>query len=111
MSGRFKYVSEIQQANRRAGFHFFDADTMRFFKSKIASWEVWDGRYFITSEKFECGEHSEPREYTIREAQDDGSVDTVGEFGQYGTLARAKAGIRRLLIQEIDRTEEAQRSG
>lgn len=33
------------------------------------------------------------RKYTVREACPDGTIDTVGEFQQYRTLAQAKANV------------------
>ncbi len=108
MTGRFKFVSEIQEADRKAGRYFFEVDTMRFFRSKIATWYVWDGRYFITSEQNvwldeHHQRHAEPRRFTIREAVEDNTgfhIDTVGEFQAYGTLAQARDGVKRLLVQE-----------
>lgn len=103
MPGRFKFVSEIEEADRKAGRCFFEKDTMQFFRSKIASYEVWDGRYFITSEQNWGLTTRGPRLFTIREAVEDTDgfrINTVGEFQAYGTLARAKAGIRQLLREQ-----------
>jgi hypothetical protein len=108
MPGRFKYVSEIEEADRKAGRYFFERDTMRFFRSKIASYEVWDGRYFITSEQNDWHDergypHRGPRLFTIREAVEDEDgfrINTVGEFQAYGTLAQAKRAVRLLVLTE-----------
>jgi len=105
MTGRFKFVSEIKEANRKSGRYFFEADTMRFFRSKVATYYVWDGRYFITSEQNVWFDehhqrHAEPRRFSIREAHDDGDIDTVGEFQAWATLAQARQAVNRLLIRQ-----------
>ena len=80
-------IDHIKVANAERGHYFFDPATMRFFRSKIASRSVINGRYFITSEQFDA---TSPRLYTIRICHDDGTIDTVGEFQQYETVAAAK---------------------
>lgn len=72
----FTTISELRQANREIGNHFFDRSTMRFFASRVES-GLYAGRYFITSEK--TGFDSTVRKFTVREAQPDGRVATVGD--------------------------------
>ncbi len=79
-------LREVLDANDAAGQHFFDADTMEFFNSKLES-DLIDGRFFITSERFDF---NTPKQYTIRAAQDDGAIVTLGDFGQYETLDDAR---------------------
>ena len=70
--------------------HFFDADTKRFFRSRIGE-TVYGGRYFITSEQFDS---RSPRLYTVREVSADGqNITTVGDFQQHATRAQALAAI------------------
>lgn len=88
----FTHITEIQRANERAGKHFFEASTMRFFRSRILP-DVYGGRYFITSEQFD---RDSPRLYTIREVNEHGGIDTVGEFQQYDTLDKARRAARKL---------------
>ena len=91
----FGSVADIRAANVALGHYFFDADTLRFFGSRISE-HVYGGRYFVTSERDEAVSSRFPaawngeRRYTVREASPDGSVSTVGDFGAYGTLAEAK---------------------
>lgn len=73
--GPFSTVAEIKAANRELGGHFFDADAMRFFGSKVGQ-TVIGGRFFITSEQL----MDDPRRYTVRAAHDDGTICTVGTF-------------------------------
>lgn len=85
----YRTIQEIKAANKAAEQHFFDEDTMRFFRSRVES-GVIGGRYFITSEQFVgSDEIAQPRRYTIRVARENGHVDTVGEFQEYGTKGLA----------------------
>lgn len=87
---KFSNMADVRTANRELGHHFFERDTMRFWRSRVCS-EVIGGRFFITSEQF--GDDS-PRLYTVRECEDDGSIRTVGEFQQYRTREAAYAEAR-----------------
>jgi len=73
---------QIEYKNRRQTSgnvgHFFDADTMRFFKSRIGRARkcksgIW---FFVTSEKPPHGK----RMYSVRKMELDGDINTVGEF-------------------------------
>lgn len=90
-------IDQIKEANARRGHHFFEPATMRFFRSRIASYEIFGGRYFVTSEQFENSNHKRsPRRYTIRRVKDDGSIDTVGDFQAYPTVIAAKRAAQRI---------------
>lgn len=81
----FDTITAIKAANRAAGLHFFDADSMRFFRSKVES-GVIGGRFFVTSEQFVTYDGvADVRRYTVRRADDDGAITTVGEFQQHPT--------------------------
>ena len=89
-------ISEVKQANQRAGYYFFERATMRFFKSRVARscYATKDGgAYFVTSEQFD---HTTPRLYTVRYAKPDGDIDTVGEFQAYRTVNEARITARKL---------------
>ena len=58
--------------------HFFDTDTMRFFRSRVGYARkcksgVW---YFVTSEK----PPHDKRWYSVRKMELDGDINTIGEF-------------------------------
>ena len=99
----FASINEIRLENRRAGHHWFDPASMRFFGCRVGS-AVYGGRYFVSSEQDtyrsntgQAGAWNGERRYTVRMAEADGSIETVGEFGQYETRAQAVAAIRRIL--------------
>ena len=69
------------------GRHFFDASSMRFFRSRLPQFAYSGpgGIYFVTSEQFVSGSYRKPRRYTVRKltphsGEQRGSVDTIGEF-------------------------------
>lgn len=72
----FKNITEIKRANKEAGHYFFSPDTMRFFESQIVP-EVFGprGRFFILSDK--AGFTDETREYKIKWANGDGTIENV----------------------------------
>lgn len=87
--GGYADMSEVRAANARAGFHFFDPDTLRFFGSRIGG-TLYGGRYFVTSERDPHGvAWNGERRYTVRAVESDGRVHTVGAFGAYGSRATA----------------------
>lgn len=94
---KYERVEDVAEANRRAGYHFFDADTMRFFNSR-ADDELYGGRWFVTSEKF----MQEPRAYTVREALTTGAIETFGEVGAFPTLNRARTFARNMARATAD---------
>lgn len=77
--------------------HWFEKDTMGFFKSKIADSLLYGPKviYFFSSEKGPNG----IRRYSIREYDPEtGSINTVGlGFQGYKTLAAAKLAARSLV--------------
>lgn len=94
----FTTIDEIKAANRAAGEHWFSKDTMAWFNSRIES-GVYGGRFFVTSERDGSGQYAVwhgKRRYSIRRANDDGTIDTVGECGQFASLARATQAARAL---------------
>ena len=85
-------MEDIKRANENAGRHFFEPDTMRFFKSRVGDtvFQGIGGIYFVTSEKFD---YKSPRNYTVRQFNPEtGIVGTDGEFNKMSySQARARA--------------------
>lgn len=88
----FKTLSEVRAANAAAGHAFFETQAMGFFNSKIES-DLYGGALFVTSER---EKRKMPPRFTIRRADADGSVSTVGEFQQYTFRDDARDAARRL---------------
>ena len=90
-------INEIKKRNEDIGHHFFDQDTMRWFRSKVYddtyTTPGTTDTYFVTSEK-DSGRHpawNGERRYTVRAEYGDGQIHGVSEFGEYGTLRQARA--------------------
>ena len=92
---------EIRSRAQKNGSHFFDADTMRFFSSRISElmWEKGNDIYFITSEadKGYIKHKGSIRAYTVRKCTKEGSIDKVSDFQEYPTLAQARSAIKEVL--------------
>jgi len=56
-------IDDIKLANKNFNGHFFDKNTLKFFKSRIGS-TVYFNKYFITSEQYD---NNSKRLFTIRE--------------------------------------------
>lgn len=79
---------------RKSSGHWFDKDTMRFFRSRVGD-KIYENYYFISSEQFN---DRSPRLYTIRKffiKEGKIYIDTVGEFQQFETYNQAKRHILR----------------
>lgn len=87
----YKNIAQIIKANRKAGQHWFRADAMNYFNTVIeANGQVFEGRYFVTSDRLN---ESDPKRYTLRVADDDGNVTTVGRFREHATVTHARHAI------------------
>jgi hypothetical protein len=100
-------LDQIKRAAERAGSHWFDRSTLRYFNSRISEhvYPVPNGALFVSSEKFTG--YREPdgeRLYTVRSCTYDGSINTVGEFQQYRTSKAAHAAALRLMLDGFSLT-------
>lgn len=97
-------IEDIKQANHAKGGHYFDRETMRFFRSRVLS-ELYKGPggiFFITSEQYQGLGHTEPRRYTVRKFNPkDASIDTVGEFNKLTKSAAQGLAERAALGEEV----------
>ena len=85
-------ISAIREDARAHGSHWFDPDTMRFFRSRALSgvMHTSDGAaLFVSSESTPEG----PRAYSVRSYRD-GRMDTIGEFMGHATAAQARRAMR-----------------
>lgn len=106
----FKTIDEIIEASQGRGGHFFDRETIEFFGTEIYK-TVYGGRYFITSERDKGVSMSDGsvrqawdgnRLYTIRVCDDEGFINTVGEFGGFKSLVEAQAAIYKMLGSAVE---------
>lgn len=92
-----KSKSDLRAAAKRAGSHFFDRKTMRFFNSKLHNvYAVDSGAVFVTSEKYP----GSPRHCKVRlwnEADGDSETlhDNITSLREAQSVARREAKKRR----------------
>ena len=76
-------IADVRESNRVAGFHWFDASTMRFFNSRVSSqtYPCADGTcIFVSSERMNA---DSPRRFTVRRCELDGSITDVSAFQEF----------------------------
>lgn len=90
---------ELKQAVASTGSHFFDAETMRWFGSRLCGEPVTDATgavWFVTSERDSHGAAwGGRRMYSVR-SWNGQTIDTVGGFGAHATRSSALSAMRRL---------------
>lgn len=95
--GQTLSAHELRALVTRSGSHFFDRDTMRYFRSRMDGYTFAapDGWYFVTSEQ-QDDHHA--RAYTVRFLtikHDDLNLYELNGFQEYATLSRARTVARR----------------
>ena len=88
------------------GRHWFDADTKRFFRSRLAAggYRAPDGSiFFVSSEQYQAVNGSmQPRRYTVRHLTGTkGNIRTIGEFQQYASASGANAAAMRFAGERV----------
>jgi hypothetical protein len=87
----YETIEEIKTANKKSGGHWFDEGAIRFFNSRMLDEWVFPkptppkyttGALFVSEE---TGPNEIPG-YTIRQANSDGTIETLGEFQEYENL-------------------------
>lgn len=79
MSAKWISIEEIiRRYQPGQGRHWFDRDTLRFFRSRLpqGGLESEHGVFFVTSEQPPHGR----RQYSVRKLVGPGDIDTVGAF-------------------------------
>jgi len=104
MDKRASFTISINQVRRAheeiANGLWFTPAAKRFFDSRWSDTATLIGTkaYFVSSEQFHDGGHSEPRKYSVKVCDmATGDIKTVGEFQAYGTPTQARAAIRKIV--------------
>lgn len=93
----YQTIADVKAANKSIGNHWFDRGSMAFFNTKIVT-SLIGGKYFVTSEFCDHSDGTrEQTKFTVRMADSDGTIDTVGKFQQYEKWADAMEAVRELV--------------
>ena len=96
-------TESIVTVQRRHNGHWFDADTMRFFSSRVSDTAYNDENghsYFVSSERDTYRNRQPKRLYTVRvQNTETGDIDTVGDFQGYSTRYQAHKAAQELASQ------------
>jgi hypothetical protein len=85
-------VAEVREANKAAGQHWFEADTLRFFDGVVPEDQpIVHGRFFVSSEQFDS---RSPRLHTVRYVNATAGIDTVGAFQQFESFDEARGALK-----------------
>ena len=94
-------IDQVRRAHEEIyNGHWFTSVGKRFFDSHWAETATLIGlkAYFVSSEQFHDGAHSEPRKYSVRVCDmASGDINTVGVFQAYFTIAQARAAIKKIV--------------
>lgn len=76
----FQDMQDLRLFNAQQGRYFFSPNTMRSFNSRTQSKDPYGGCVFVTSESSWRGTD---RRYTVRVINENGGIDTWGDFRGY----------------------------
>lgn len=85
-------IDAIERANKAAGYHFFDRDAKRFFRSRISPtvYQGAGGVFFVTSEQYESSLGERHRRcYTVRRFNP--AEATVNSASEFNKMSRGEA--------------------
>jgi len=97
-------ITTLANINKEKGFHWFDKDSMNFFKSRFPKTGLTDGKgnaYFISSESLGFAP-SEGRGYSIRKMEmNTGKMDTIGGFNVFSSRSSAMSAMNKLIKKDM----------
>ena len=99
-------LDEVKTRASKGSPHFFDADSMRFFSSRISDlcWRVGEKIYFITSEADRGWtiHKGSVRGWTVRAIDKKGDIQKLGEFQEHENLNEARKAIKETIEKTIE---------
>jgi hypothetical protein len=92
-------IAELRAANKAAGQHWCDEDALRFFDGIVPEDQpIIHGRFFVSSEQFD---RSSPRLHTLRYANAEAHIKTVGAFQQFESFDDARNALNEGIAQGV----------
>ena len=94
-------LDEVKRLASKGDSHWFDADSMRFFSSRVSDlcWKKDDLIYFISSEAdSNPTKHSgSVRGWTVRTCSTEGRINKIGEFQEHASLRDAQKALLEII--------------
>lgn len=100
-------INDIKQAMMDRGSHWWDASSMRFFRTTVASpvYQGPGGVFFVTRDKSGFGDA--PLRWTVRKFDPaELDIDTIGEVAGYRSAAAAQEEAKRLAGESAEVVED-----
>lgn len=98
-------IRKLRKLNQKAGYHFFDKKTIKFFDSNIETYPSNPYFLFITSERDKP--RQKVRYYSIRRFDPKSyKVENISEFQQFGTIEKAKKALDRYKTNQYKASSE-----
>ena len=93
---QFMNVAHIVATSRKHNHYYFDETTAKYLQSKYYQ-HVFHYCYFVSSEIYPHHDPAGEELYTIRRADEEGSVVSVGPLGRFKSLNEALANIEEII--------------
>ena len=96
---QFYDVKHIIETNRENNHYFFNESTIEYMGTKFYP-HVFHHCYFISSEMYPHQSPDAVEKYTIRRADKEGSVTSVGIIGRFDSLQDALDNIEEIIAED-----------
>jgi len=96
MSENFENIDQLRLANQAQGQGFFEKTGQDHACTRVETY-LLGHLYFVTSELLPDDATTRDRRYTIRRANPDATIETVGEYQAYNSILQAQKFIYQLL--------------
>jgi hypothetical protein len=96
MAQRFEDIDQLRHANQSTGQGFFEKSGQDHACTRIETY-LLGHLYFVTSELLADDPTGRDRRYSIRRANPDATIETVGQYQAYDSINQAQKAIYQLL--------------
>lgn len=101
-----KNMNDVITMGKANGYNHWFSDGAMKHQSSVLESELHHGKYFLTSETDGPNNLGE-RKYSIRQTDEDGFINTVGNFQEYETRAKAATAMCKIIKHEYIAEAEA----
>ena len=101
MAQRFENLDQLRRANQATGQGFFEKTGQDHACTRVETY-LLSCLYFVTSELVAGDPTGRDRHYTIRRANADATIETVGQYQAYDSIQQAQKAIYQLVRTTAD---------